>query len=206
MGGLQPGQDEGRDPVAGVTPAATPLLPGTMGPAAGKVRVGSPSPMVVDSRRALDLRFASRLLRRQFRGGALDGRVARGLLDDLADRRTAAGGNHGSCALEQGIRAMKAQPPSPHPQGLSDHDFDPSLHNGQADGVRLPRLPVGHTPADLPAQGTQEPPRARLQRYIFHHGDDMPRSRAGSGERRPGNPRTHLRRRTTTSKPRCVPR
>ena len=38
-----------------------------------------------------------------------------------------------------------------------------AVHHGQADHLRLPRLPVAHPPADLPANGPRQPPRARLQ-------------------------------------------
>ena len=37
------------------------------------------------------------------------------------------------------------------------------VHQGQADHLRLPRLPVADPPADLPADQPQEPARARLQ-------------------------------------------
>ena len=38
-----------------------------------------------------------------------------------------------------------------------------AVHHGQADRLRLPRLPVADPPADLPATRPPQPPRARLQ-------------------------------------------
>ena len=67
------------------------------------------------------------------------------------------------------------------------------LHDGQADHLRLPRLPVADPPPDLPPHRPRQPPRARLQGGGHHHdavrhGDDeRPRPLPpGDGRDRPG--------------------
>src|SRR5262249_15730368 len=47
--------------------------------------------------------------------------------------------------------------------------FRRAVHRRQADHLRLPRLPVTYSPADLPANGSREHPRARLQGRGHHH-------------------------------------
>jgi xylulose-5-phosphate/fructose-6-phosphate phosphoketolase len=68
------------------------------------------------------------------------------------------------------VNLMKLQPP----ERASARSFRPGLrcavHHGQADRLRLPRLPVADPPADAPATRPPEPPRARLQGR-GHHDD-----------------------------------
>ena len=61
------------------------------------------------------------------------------------------------------VDLMKLQPASEHPHGLSGPRFRRAVHHGQADHLRLPRLPVADPPADLPADTSRQSPCARLQ-------------------------------------------
>ena len=67
------------------------------------------------------------------------------------------------------VNLMTLQPSTEHPHGLSDRDFDALFTDRQADHFCLPRLPVADSPADLPAHGPREHPRARLQGRGHHH-------------------------------------
>ena len=53
------------------------------------------------------------------------------------------------------VDLMKLQPASEHPHGLSDTDYDRSVHERQADHLRLPRLSLADPPADLPPHQPQ---------------------------------------------------
>ena len=79
------------------------------------------------------------------------------------------------------VNLMKLQPTSEHPHGLSRPRFRRPVHEGQADHLRLPRLPVADPSPDLPAHQPQEPARARLQGR--GHDDDAVRH---GGAERPG--------------------
>ena len=90
------------------------------------------------------------------------------------------------------VNLMKLQPASEHPHGLSDARLRRPVHEGQADHLRLPRLPVADPPADLPADEPQEPARPRLQGggddddAVRHGGPQRPRPvPPGGGRDRP---------------------
>ena len=68
----------------------------------------------------------------------------------------------------QGPRGQRRRPDEAAARrGASARPLRPGLrrpvHDGQADHLRLPRLPVADPPADLPADEPREPARARLQ-------------------------------------------
>ena len=96
------------------------------------------------------------------------------------------------------VNLMKLQPPERASARPLRPGFRRALHHGQADRLRLPRLPVAHPPADLPAQRPPEPPRARLQgrghhdHAVRHVRAERPRP-LPSGERR-DRPRAEARR------------
>ena len=54
------------------------------------------------------------------------------------------------------VNLMKLQPPSEHPHGLSDFDFD-ALYEGQAHCLRVPRLSMADSPPHLSKDQSQEP-------------------------------------------------
>ena len=93
------------------------------------------------------------------------------------------------------VDLMKLQPPSEHPHGLTDREFDGLFTDRQADHLRLPRLPVADPPPDLPPHQPREPPRPRLQ----GGGDDDDALRHGRAQRprplpsRPGRDRPRAR-------------
>ncbi len=69
------------------------------------------------------------------------------------------------------------------------------VHKGQADHLRLPRLPLAHPPVDVPEDQPQEPARPRLQGggyhddAIRHGGPQRPRPvPSGGGRDRPASP------------------
>ena len=61
------------------------------------------------------------------------------------------------------VDLMKLQPSSEHPHGLSDHGFRRALHEGQADHLRLPWLPLADSPTDVPPHESRQPARSRIQ-------------------------------------------
>ena len=61
------------------------------------------------------------------------------------------------------VDLMKLQPPKEHPHGLPDEEFDALFTDRPADPLRVPRVPVAHPPADLPADQPPEPARPRVQ-------------------------------------------
>ncbi len=67
------------------------------------------------------------------------------------------------------VDLMRLQPRSEHPHGLSDVEFDSMFTTIASSGVRVPRLPVAHPPAGLPAHQPQQLPRARLQGRGYDH-------------------------------------
>ena len=67
------------------------------------------------------------------------------------------------------VDLMRLQDEREHPHGLSEPRVRRALHHGQAGDLRLPRLPVAHPPADLPAHQPRQHPRARLQGGGHHH-------------------------------------
>ena len=97
---------------------------------------------------------------------------------------------------------MRLQDEREHPHGLSDHEFDALFTTRPAGDLRLPRLPVAHPPADLPARQPPQPPRPRLQGgghdddavrhgHAQRHGPLPPRDRRHrprAGARRRGRP------------------
>ena len=68
------------------------------------------------------------------------------------------------------VDLMKLQPQSEHPHGLSEVDFDDALYQGQADYLRLSRLPLADPSPDLPAHQSSQSACARIQgRRHDHH-------------------------------------
>ena len=87
------------------------------------------------------------------------------------------------------VDLMRLQPATEHPHGLTDQRLRHALHQGQADHLRLPRLPLADPPADLPPNQPQEPARARLQgrrddqHGVRHDSHERPRPVSFSGGR-----------------------
>ena len=67
------------------------------------------------------------------------------------------------------VDLMRLQPQAEHPHGLQRHRLRRALHAGQAGHLRLPRVPVAHPPADVPASEPRQHPRPRLQGGGDHH-------------------------------------
>ena len=76
------------------------------------------------------------------------------------------------------VDLMRLQPTTEHPHGLSDHDFDTLVYQGQAGHLRVPRLSLVDPSADLPADESPQYPRSRLQ----GRGDDQHAVRHGRDE------------------------
>ena len=96
-----------------------------------------------------------RLHRRRRRGGNRSpghGLARQQVLQPRPRRRRAA--QCTACVRSAGRGAS----PRPVEQGVRR-----PVHEGQADHLRVPRLPVADPPADLPADEPQKPPRARVQ-------------------------------------------
>ena len=89
------------------------------------------------------------------------------------------------------VDLMRLQPDTEHPHGLLGPRVRRALHGRPAGHLRLPRLPVAHPPADLPADEPRQPPRARLQ----GGGDDHDAVRHGHAERHGPVPPGHGRHR-----------
>ena len=90
------------------------------------------------------------------------------------------------------VDLMKLQPPQRAPARPVGHGLRRPVHQGQADHLRLPRLPVADPPPDLPADQPQEPARPRLQGgghdhdAVRHGGAERPRPLPpGGGRDRP---------------------
>jgi len=72
------------------------------------------------------------------------------------------------------VDLMKLEPPTEHPHGLSDMDFDALFTKGQAGHFRVPRLPVVDPPADVsPHQPRQYSVRGYKEGGHDHHAFDM---------------------------------
>ena len=61
------------------------------------------------------------------------------------------------------VDLMTLQPPREHPHGLTDADFDVIFTRRPADRVRISRLPLAHSPPDVPSQWARPAARPRLQ-------------------------------------------
>ena len=101
------------------------------------------------------------------------------------------------------VDLMRLQPPSEHPHGLPDADYDAMFPPRHPDGLRVPRLPLAGPPAHLPAGQPCVPPRPGVQGGGDHddpvrhvraepdrplrpgEGRDPPRPRPGRERRRP---------------------
>ena len=66
------------------------------------------------------------------------------------------------------VDLMRLQDPSHHPHGLNDLAFDAIFTRDVARDLRVPRVPVAHPPARLPAHEPREPARARVHRAGHH--------------------------------------
>ena len=67
------------------------------------------------------------------------------------------------------VDLMTLQPPSEHPHGLSDRDFDALFTTDKPIIFAFHGYPLADPPADLPPHEPQEPARARLQGRRHHH-------------------------------------
>ena len=91
------------------------------------------------------------------------------------------------------VDLMKLQPRDRAPARPLGPRLRRAVHQGQADRLRLPRLPLADPPADLPPHEPQEPARAGLQGGgddldgVRHDGDERPRP-VPPGRRRGGPP------------------
>ena len=61
------------------------------------------------------------------------------------------------------VDLMRLQSASEHPHGLPDAEFDALFTVRPAGHLRLPRLPLADSPADLPSRQSRQPACARLQ-------------------------------------------
>ena len=83
------------------------------------------------------------------------------------------------------VDLMKLQPPERAPARAPRQGVRRPVHDGQADHLRLPRLPVADPPADLPADQPREPARPRVQgggddHHAVRHGACSTRSTASA--------------------------
>ena len=95
------------------------------------------------------------------------------------------------------VDLMRLEPPSEHPHGLSDVEFDELFTTDRPVIFAYHGYPLAHPPPDLPAGQPRQPPRARLQGGGHHH-DPL---RHGHAERPGPLPPRHGR-----DRPRARPR
>ena len=88
------------------------------------------------------------------------------------------------------VDLMVLQPPSEHPHGLEDHDFERPVHDGQAGDLRLPWLSRDDPQADLSATQSRQLPCARLQGGGHDH-DAFRHGRAEQSRPLPAGSRRH---------------